>query len=333
MQTPGCSSSGHPLTGELSGCNVTSLLPSLLSGQRICRRGTDLPCYKIAYFQDGGHRLTFDEARNACRSDRGELLSVETENEQHLIERFVQQLQATHGDFWIGFRRSHGYLESRSNCSWQYHWLDGSLATFRMWHTGEPSCGTQVCVAMGSQLSRPSDGLRTLPWNDDDCGTRNNFICKYSQELPRVPAERSVPQPDAPIIPTPSRNPPVTLSDEEGSHLNVVYIIFPIGSLLLLLLLASGIICCRALTRGWKERAPQAAEGCGRTLGQNVHRDIYKHRDPNLLATYRPFSGDYENLPKRDLDSGFVTNIIYETCQGQGRSCRDAGWVENEIYG
>uniref|UniRef100_A0A8C9SXH4 C-type lectin domain-containing protein n=1 Tax=Scleropages formosus TaxID=113540 RepID=A0A8C9SXH4_SCLFO len=109
----------------------SSCASRLLGGQRICRRGTDLPCYKIAYFQDGGHRLTFDEARNACRSDRGELLSVETENEQHLIERFVQQLQATHGDFWIGFRRSHGYLESRSNCSWQYRWLDGSLATFR----------------------------------------------------------------------------------------------------------------------------------------------------------------------------------------------------------
>ncbi|KAL4647489.1 layilin-like isoform X2 [Arapaima gigas] len=299
----------------------------LLTGERICRRGTELPCYRISYFDDPAHRLTFDEARNACQSDSGELLSVETESEQHLVERFVQQLQATPGSFWIGFRRSHGYQETLSNCSGQYRWLDGSLATFRKWHAGEPSCGSQVCVAIGRQFLRSTGRLDTLAWNDDDCGTRNNFICKYSQ--------------DAPTMSAPPVDPPVTWSDDENkvvqsesaaTHLNVAYIIFPIITILLLLLLASGVFCFRVLSRGRKELPSQISEGNESTLTQDAYRCLSKQHGANL-STCGPYSGDYENLPKTDMDSGFVTNVIYETCQGQGRSCRDAGWVENEIYG
>lgn len=106
----------------------------LCPGQRICRRGTERPCYKVSYIQDSRRRLTFEDARQACWLDGGELLSIETESEQRLIERFLQQLQAANGDFWIGLRRSpQRYMAGTSStgCPSQYYWLDGSKAKFR----------------------------------------------------------------------------------------------------------------------------------------------------------------------------------------------------------
>lgn len=113
---------------------VSSYLISLDPGQRICRRGTERPCYKVSYIQDSRRRLTFEDARQACRSDGGELLSIETEGEQHLIERFIAQLRAGDGDFWIGLRRSpqrHKPGSTTPGCPSQYYWLDGSKAKFR----------------------------------------------------------------------------------------------------------------------------------------------------------------------------------------------------------
>ncbi|KAL0174369.1 hypothetical protein M9458_030337, partial [Cirrhinus mrigala] len=69
----------------------------------------------------------FEAARQTCKEDDGELLSIETENEQRLVERFVQELRASDGDFWIGLRRGSQY---NADCSSQYNWLDNSQATF-----------------------------------------------------------------------------------------------------------------------------------------------------------------------------------------------------------
>lgn len=100
----------------------------------ICRRGTERPCYKVSNIQDSRRRLTFEDARQACGLDGGELLSIETESEQRLIERFIQQLQAGDGDFWIVLRHSpQRYRAGNTNpgCPSQYYWLDGSKAKYR----------------------------------------------------------------------------------------------------------------------------------------------------------------------------------------------------------
>lgn len=46
----------------------------------------------------------------------------------------------------------------------------------------EPSCGYEVCVVMYHQPSAPAGqgGLYMFQWNDDNCETKNNFICKYA---------------------------------------------------------------------------------------------------------------------------------------------------------
>ena len=98
------------------------------AGQRICRRGTERPCYRLAHVPDPRQRVSFEGAREACRGDGGELLSIETEDEQRLVERFLQDLA---GDFWVGLRRSLRHREPGVSCSALYYWLDRSQATFR----------------------------------------------------------------------------------------------------------------------------------------------------------------------------------------------------------
>uniref|UniRef100_A0AAY4BXR9 C-type lectin domain-containing protein n=1 Tax=Denticeps clupeoides TaxID=299321 RepID=A0AAY4BXR9_9TELE len=152
-------------------------------GQRICKRGTERPCYKIAYFEEDRRKLNFEEASQACRSDGGELLSIESAAEQKIVESFIQELRATDGDFWIGLQRNQGYQETSGDCPSQYFWLDGSQSAFRNWHWDEPSCGYEVCVVMYHQPSAPPgpSGLYMFQWNDDNCETKNNFICKYTK--------------------------------------------------------------------------------------------------------------------------------------------------------
>uniref|UniRef100_A0A671SI83 C-type lectin domain-containing protein n=1 Tax=Sinocyclocheilus anshuiensis TaxID=1608454 RepID=A0A671SI83_9TELE len=117
--------------------DVLSILPVVQTFTRevcsaqICKRGTEKPCYKIAYFQDARRKLNFEDASRACRSDGGDLLGIESKTEQILIENFIHELKASDGDFWIGLRRDQGYEEINGDCPSQYYWLDGSRATFR----------------------------------------------------------------------------------------------------------------------------------------------------------------------------------------------------------
>uniref|UniRef100_A0A667YSS0 Layilin n=1 Tax=Myripristis murdjan TaxID=586833 RepID=A0A667YSS0_9TELE len=159
------------------------------AGQRVCRVGKGRPCYKLAYFSEPRRRLNFGEAELACRRDGGELLSVESESEQKIIEQLITELRPSDGDFWIGLRRNHGDQVSSSECSSLYYWLDGSKSTFRNWHWDEPSCGYEVCVVMYHQPSAPPGlgGLYMFQWNDDNCETKNNFICKYTAGTHRKP--------------------------------------------------------------------------------------------------------------------------------------------------
>ncbi|KAG5843793.1 layilin isoform X1 [Anguilla rostrata] len=323
-------------------------------GQRICRRGTERPCYKIAYFQDIQRKVNFEEASRACRSDGGELLSIETESEQRFIENFIQELRASDGDFWIGLRRSQGYQETSSDCPAQYHWLDGSQATFRNWHWDEPSCGYEVCVVMYHQPSAPPGlgGLYMFQWNDDNCDTKNNFICKYTREKqPDSTAAGNLTQTDSPTVSLRPKYPAVTVDDpkikvevsqSKGSALNIAYIVLPTIPLLLLLLVASGVFCFKLLARRRKEQTETCpkepgywvpADRCN-SPSPDVYNVISKQHEADLAGTRPDIKntsflgsspdtppGDYDNLAGRDTESGFVTLASTES-----------GFVTNDLY-
>ncbi|XP_036283313.1 layilin isoform X6 [Pipistrellus kuhlii] len=168
----------------------------LRGGQPVCRGGTQRPCYKVLYFHDASRRLNFEEARAACRRDGGQLVSIESEDEQRLIEKFIENLMASDGDFWIGLWRREEKQSKGTACQDLYTWTDGSLSTFRNWYVDEPSCGSEVCVVMYHQPSAPTGigGRYMFQWNDDRCNMKNNFICKYSDGERTKPATPILPE-------------------------------------------------------------------------------------------------------------------------------------------
>ncbi|XP_036381296.1 layilin [Megalops cyprinoides] len=338
----------------LSVCCYPTYASKLFRGQRICRRGTEQPCYKVAYFQDVHRKVNFEEASRACRSDGGELLSIESESEQQLIQSFIRELRASDGDFWIGLRRSQGYQEIGSDCSTKYHWLDGSQASFRNWHWDEPSCGYEVCVVMYHQPSAPPGigGPYMFQWNDDNCDTKNNFICKYTREKqPVSTAAGNATHTDAPTISLRPKYPAVTVDDQKvkvevsrptDNALNIAYIVLPTIPLLLLLLVASGVFCFKLLAQRKKEQTETCPKEPGYWVsGQrcnspspDVYNVIRKQQEADLAGTRPDIKntsflgsspdtppGDYDNLAGRDTESGFVTLASTES-----------GFVTNDIY-
>lgn len=108
-----------------TGCLLLSL------GQLVCRGGTQRPCYKVIYLHDASRRLNFEEAKEACRRDGGHLVSIESGDEQRLIEKFIENLLASDGDFWIGLRRHEEKRSNNTACQDLYAWTDGSMSKFR----------------------------------------------------------------------------------------------------------------------------------------------------------------------------------------------------------
>ncbi|KAJ4935623.1 hypothetical protein JOQ06_017154 [Pogonophryne albipinna] len=275
---------------------------SKINGQRICRRGTERPCYKVSYIQESRRRLTFEDARQACRSDGGDLLSIETESEQRLMERFIQQLQAGDGDFWIGLRRSPQRYRPGSTspgCPSQYYWLDGSKAKFRNWHWDEPSCEkVQVFTEEG-------DKAHAVPSLRPNVSSTTERDEKIKIGLP----ESSV-----------------SFSE------NTLYVSY--------ILRNTKTDGYPSRSKPWKTTtaSPYAVQGpyAFSDITKLPHTALDSSMPADIMKKYpcapsqESQCDDYENVSCVVKESGFVNNDIYETCRGQSRH---AGWVENEIYG
>ncbi|KAM3934000.1 chondrolectin isoform 1-T1 [Leptodactylus fuscus] len=227
----------------------------VVSGRKVCYADYKHPCYKIAFFQDLTARIGYHQARQVCDGEGGHLLSIESEAEQKLIERMLQNLTnsgsgKSDGDFWIGLSRNRDSISSSGACPDLYKWDDGSTSNFRNWYADEPSCGSEACVVMYHQpTANPGIGGPYLyQWNDDRCNMKHNFICKYP------------PDPQSPVTTD------ITLATgkpEDSSHVsvaetgimpNLIYVIIPTIPLLLLILVAFGTCCFQMLHKS-KERS------------------------------------------------------------------------------
>ncbi|KAF4025932.1 hypothetical protein G4228_018033 [Cervus hanglu yarkandensis] len=220
----------------------------VVSGQKLCFADFKHLCYKMAYFHELSSRVSFQEARLACESEGGALLSLENEAEQKLIESMLQNLTKpgigiSDSDFWIGLWRN-GQGQTSGACPDLYQWSDGSSSQYRNWYTDEPSCGSEKCVVMYHQpTANPGLGGPYLyQWNDDRCNMKHNYICKYEPEInPTAPVEKTY------FTNQPGDTHQNVVVTEAGIIPNLIYVVIPTIPLLLLILVAFGTCCFQML--------------------------------------------------------------------------------------
>ncbi|XP_061870017.1 layilin isoform X2 [Colius striatus] len=327
---------------------------SLRRGQTVCRGGTQKPCYKIVYFHDASRRISYEEAHLACRADGGHLVSIETEAEQRLMEKFIESLLASDGDFWIGLRRKKEEVDNGTECQNLYSWSDGSSSKFRNWYDDEPSCGSEICVVMYHQPSAPPGvgGPYMFQWNDDRCNMKNNFICKYSLEKPTsAPTENS--QEDvatAPLSPgfpeeRHKKSANITIVETKEPLQSLAYILIPSIPVLLLLMVITAIFWFWLFVKRRREQIDASPKEEDMWLANprrnspnlDIYKVIKKQSEADLAGT-RPdsknysfraqedkaldsLSRDYDDAAMNTSTSGFVTLASTES-----------GFVTNDIY-
>lgn len=123
-------------------------------------------CY---YFSNRTQSLSWFMARSFCRSNGGDLVSIEGTVEQNYLEPFAVTFPKK--EAWIG-------LSDLSNeAGWE--WSDGKPAKYFNWIRGQPDDwhGMEDCATI------KSSGM----WNDDYCGNKNSFICKRQNNLSPAP--------------------------------------------------------------------------------------------------------------------------------------------------
>ncbi|KAM4702979.1 layilin [Rhinophrynus dorsalis] len=327
---------------------------SLESGQIVCKDGRQKPCYKVIYFHDTSRRVNFEEAQEQCKQDGGHLMTIRSKAEQTFIEKLVQSITNSDGDFWLGLRRTEDDTQNSSDCQNLYSWVDGSKPTFWNWYADEPSCGSEVCVVMYHQPSAPAGvgGPYKFQWNDDRCNMRNNFICKYSLDKTTVPASTNSSKVGGetvtwnPIITVESihkTNETAQQAEENIAH----FILIAAIPLLTLLLIFIGVFCCCIVEKRKQNQNEMAAKEPGFWMAPTrrnspnleIYNVIKRQTEADLTGT-RPdirntsfriasgessppdnLSGDYDNMAGHHSESGFVTLASTES-----------GFVTNELY-
>ncbi|CAB3985203.1 macrophage mannose receptor 1-like, partial [Paramuricea clavata] len=133
-----------------------------------CEKG--YKSYDKSCFKFFNTKKTFDDAREVCQKDGGDLMIVDSQFRQayliYVLERYI-------GNVWIGF-----YHEPYS----VFKFVDYRSAAHTYWGSGQPS----------RQLSQRSctqaniTGFNFGVWDDVDCGTTNQFVCEIYKGEPKV---------------------------------------------------------------------------------------------------------------------------------------------------
>ncbi|XP_063799330.1 layilin isoform X2 [Pseudophryne corroboree] len=335
--------------------NCQELVAEAITGQIVCKHGTQKPCYKIIYFHDTSRRLSFEESQEECKRDGGYLMTIKSEAEQKFIQNLIQSLTASDGDFWLGLRRTEDESPSSSDCQTLYTWIDGSRPTFWNWYVDEPSCGSEVCVVMYYQPHAPPGvgGRYLFQWNDDRCNMKNNFICKYSEvEKPSDRPTRNSSSSFVDVGSAATTEPEVSIKNtnetaKEAEETYLHFILIATIPLMTLLLIFIGVLCCCIIERRRQVRSDASVKEPSFWMSPNrrnspnleIYNVIKRQTEADLAGT-RPnirntsfqiapgetsppdnLSGEYDNMGRNISESGFVTLASTES-----------GFVTNELY-
>ena len=122
-------------------------------------------CYNLIE----GPRGAFQEAKESCEKIKGNLVEINTKEENDLIQKKLEKELLPGGEanardsIWLGITRGDGN-------TWNY--ISGKQVNFidLPWNTGEPnnSGGSEDCVSMFVGVGTKSD--TSGGWNDESCG-------------------------------------------------------------------------------------------------------------------------------------------------------------------
>ncbi|KAG2458572.1 MRC1 protein, partial [Polypterus senegalus] len=136
-------------------------------------------CFRLYGVNDGEEKKNWQEARNQCISDNGNLATISDNKEQAFL---AVQLVGLTINLWIGL--------NDINREMRYLWTEGKGVFYTNWAKGYPISGPEGryfysdeeydCVVIAS-----GNGY----WKNDDCYSRRAFICqKYKDvNLPNPP--------------------------------------------------------------------------------------------------------------------------------------------------
>ncbi|XP_076822718.1 macrophage mannose receptor 1-like [Clavelina lepadiformis] len=127
------------------------------------------------YVTGGGKTNTWDTAREWCKKNSAELVTIGNEYEQSFLNNYLYEKGST---FWIG-------LSDRYTGVGQFVWIDQSEVVYTNWAPGEPDASYEGCAV----ISPSNDGY----WADADCYGYNQFVCsvRKSTSNPAPPNTQS----------------------------------------------------------------------------------------------------------------------------------------------
>ncbi|XP_062266234.1 C-type lectin domain family 4 member E-like [Platichthys flesus] len=132
-----------------------------------CEDGWEPHGGKLYFFSS--FTLSWNESRRQCKSMGGDLVVVNSREEQRFLQTTVREkMDKAENEFWIG------QTDSKKEGEWL--WVDDTRlnASLTFWHEGEPNNWNENCVTMWEK-----DGAMELKtWYDQSCKSSHEYICE-----------------------------------------------------------------------------------------------------------------------------------------------------------
>ncbi|XP_025065881.1 macrophage mannose receptor 1-like isoform X2 [Alligator sinensis] len=147
----------------------------------ICPMGWDSDysissCFK-PFMRERNQKKSWLEAQNYCREIGGDLASINSGDEQYMIEHLVIDRSLTDQPFWIGLF----YLDPDEG----FLWSDGSLMSYGNWHASYDynNPGIDLCGTVSKETS--------MKWSNMQCDHFYDWICEIRKGTPLKPEPKS----------------------------------------------------------------------------------------------------------------------------------------------
>ena len=92
-------------------------------------------CYHL--FGEETNSRNFDEAREYCQSQGGDLVTFSSLDEENLMYNVIPYDPYDDSPYWIGMQRKEEANSSSENPVTDYQWVDGTLSDYRNFESND----------------------------------------------------------------------------------------------------------------------------------------------------------------------------------------------------